>query len=107
MFTEEKEEQDESMVIESKEANSRQRKYSSIHEKNMGTRNRLKTEKIVEKESELMGHAENFMKIIKGKNSHETTATKEFETIEDNNNKKKTYRRRKIKRLATGVEHFF
>lgn len=51
-----------------------------------------------------MNHAETFMKLIKG-TSQDTSIIRELETIEDG--KKKTYRRRKLKRLNTGVDHYF
>ncbi len=52
-----------------------------------------------------MGHAETFMKLIK-KTSQDVSIIRELESNEDI--KKKTYRRRKLKRLATGVvEHYF
>ena len=47
-----------------------------------------------------MGHAETFMKFIK-KNTQDVSVTRESQTIEDP--KKKTYRRRKLKRLSTQV----
>lgn len=52
-----------------------------------------------------MGHAETFMNFIK-KNTTDVSVIRELESNEDI--KKKTYRRRKLKRLATGVvEHYF
>lgn len=52
-----------------------------------------------------MNHAETFMKLIKGTSQQDTSIIRELETVEDG--KKKTYRRRKLKRLATGVDHYF
>jgi hypothetical protein len=78
----------------------RSRKYSFVPEKFPPTKERFKTEKIADREIELMGHAETFMKLIK-KNTTEVSVIRELESNEDI--KKKTYRRRKLKRLPTGV----
>ena len=87
-------------MIESRQAMGISRKYSLVPYKLQPHREGFKTQKIIDRSIELMGHAETFMKFIK-KNTQDVSVTRESQTIEDP--KKKTYRRRKLKRLSTQV----